>query len=66
VNIPVEKWLNSLLDSMMLFVKRSTKDAKAAFRVESEDFKRHEWVLEDFPAQSISLVASIQWSIFTE
>jgi hypothetical protein len=66
VNIPVEKWLNSLLDSMMLFVKRSTKDAKAAFRVESEDFKRHEWVLEDFPAQSISLVASIQWCTFTE
>ena len=66
MNIPVEKWLNSLLDSMMLFVKRSTKDAKAAFRVESEDFKRHEWVLEDFPAQSISLVASIQWCTFTE
>ena len=59
MNTPVEKWLNSLLESMMMFVKRSTKDAKAAFRIESEDFKKHEWVLEDFPAQSISLVASI-------
>ncbi len=50
MNMPVEKCLNSLLDSMMLFVKRSTKDAKAAFRIEREDFKRHEWLLDDFPA----------------
>jgi len=59
VNIPVEKWLSSLLDSIMLLVKRSTKDAKAAYKADADDFKRHEWVMQDFPAQSISLVGSI-------
>ncbi len=50
----------------MFFVRRSIKDAKAAFREDSEDFKRHEWVLDDYPAQAIAIVSSIGWCHLTE
>lgn len=48
-NSPVEKWLLTLQDNMMLAVKRFIKDGHNAYK-EDEDFKRQEWVMEDHPA----------------
>jgi hypothetical protein len=64
-NNPVEKWLMDLQLSMLFSVKRFIRDAHAAFK-EDEEFKRHKWVLEDHPAQSICVVGSIMWCGTTE
>ena len=62
----VERWLQNLHESVSQMVKRSIKDAKSTYREDQEDFKRIDWVLEDYPAQSIALVASIAWCSTTE
>jgi len=48
-NNSVEKWLMTLQENMMFAVKRFIKDAHLAFK-EEDDFKRHNWVMEDHPA----------------
>lgn len=48
--MPVERWLQNLHESVTQMVKRSIKDAKNTYREDLEDFKRVEWVLEDYPA----------------
>jgi hypothetical protein len=58
-NISVQSWLSTLHDTMINLVIKSTKEAKAAFKEDNDSFKRSEWVMEDYPAQSISLIASI-------
>ena len=64
--MPVERWLQNLHESVTQMVRRSIKDAKASYREDHEEFKRIDWILEDYLAQSISLVASIAWCNTTE
>lgn len=66
VGVPVEKWISQLYESMVVGVKKSIKEAHQAYREESQDFRRHIWVREDFTAQAIQLVASIIWCLNTE
>ena len=47
-------------------VKKFIIDAHKAFREENEDFKRHNWVMEDHKAEAICVVASIIWCFTTE
>ena len=49
-NLPVEKWLMLLQEYMENAVKKLITDAHKAFREENEDFKRHNWVMEDHKA----------------
>ena len=50
---------------MIDYVKKFIKDGHYAYK-EDEDFKRHNWVMEDHPAQAICVVGSIMWCITTE
>lgn len=48
--MPVERWLQNLHESVTQMVRRSIKDARASYREDQEDFKRIDWILEDYPA----------------
>ena len=58
--------MRGLQDHMVLAVKKFVKDAHNAYKEDNEEFKRHNWVLEEHPAQAICVVGSILWCLSTE
>lgn len=55
------------MDAMIDAVKKFIKEAVAGFKEDQEDFKRHEWVMDEaYPAQAVCTVASIMWCSSTE
>ncbi len=55
------------MEAMIEGVKSFIKDAVKGYKEENEDFKRHDWVMdENFPAQAICTVSSIMWCSSTE
>lgn len=61
IGTPVERWLHHLQENSAQAVKRAIKEAHHGYREDNEEFKRSLWVMENYTAQAISVVASIMW-----
>jgi hypothetical protein len=51
---------------MVFSVRRFIKEAQIMHKDDQEDFKRIQWIMDDWPAQAISIVSQIVWCGITE